>query len=113
MLAQASPSFGDAPVPPPPAPRPEPKDYALNRIQFPPEQPQTTTPIPVPKVEKLTKASLVFVSSGAGPRGTAQTSSAVQPLGLERSPEFMPLPTGTRLIARLHTPVSSAVKTPR
>ena len=112
MLAQASPSFGDAPVPPPPAPRPEPKDYALNRIQFPPEQPQTTTPIPVPKVEKLTKASLVFVSSGSGPRVTAQTSSSVQPVVLERNPEFMALPTGTRLIARLQTPVSSAVKTP-
>src|ERR1700687_335717 len=111
MLAQASPSFGDAPVPPPPAPRPEPKDYALNRIQFPPEQPQTTTPIPVPKVEKLTKPSLVFVSSGAGPRVTAQTSS-VQPVVLERNPEFVALPTGTRLIARLQTPVSSAVKTP-
>jgi hypothetical protein len=112
MLAQASPSFGDAPVPPPPAPRPEPKDYALNRIQFPPEQPQTTTPIPVPKVEKLSKASLVFVSSGSGPRVTAQTSSSVQPVVLERNPEFMALPTGTRLIARLQTPVSSAVKTP-
>jgi len=112
MLAQASPSFGDAPVPPPPAPRPEPKDYALNRIQFPPEQPQTTAPIPVPKIEKLSKASLVFVSSGSGPRVTAQTSSSVQPVVLERNPEFMALPTGTRLIARLQTPVSSAVKTP-
>ncbi len=112
MLAQASPSFGDAPVPPPPAPRPEPKDYALNRIQFPPEQPQTTTPIPAPKVEKLTKASLVFVSSGSGLRVTPQTSSSVQPVVLERNPEFMALPTGTRLIARLQTPVSSAVKTP-
>jgi len=112
MLAQASPSFGDAPAPPPPAPRPEPKDYALNRIQFPPEQPQTTTPIPAPKVEKLAKASLVFVSSGSGLRVTPQTSSSVQPVVLERNPEFMALPTGTRLIARLQTPVSSAVKTP-
>src|SRR2546423_13779870 len=110
MLAQASPSF--APAPPPPAPRPEPKDYALNRIQFPPEQPQPTTPIPAPKVEKLTKASLVFVSSGSGLRVTPQTSSSVQPAVLERNPEFMALPTGTRLIARLQTPVSSAVKTP-
>jgi len=65
MLAQASPSFGDAPVPPPPASRPEPKDYALNRIQFPPEQPQNTTPVSVPKIEKLTKASLVCGSCGA------------------------------------------------
>jgi hypothetical protein len=84
----------------------------LNRIQFPSEQPQTATPIPAPKVEKLTKASLVFVSSGSGPRVTAQTSSSVQPVVLERNPEFMALPTGTRLIARLQTPVSSAVKTP-
>jgi len=112
MLAQASPSFGDAPVPPPPAPRPEPKDYALNRIQFPAEQPQTTTPIPAPKIDKLTKASLVFVSSGSGLRVPPQTSSSVQPVVLERNPEFMALPTGTRLIARLQTPVSSAVKTP-
>jgi hypothetical protein len=36
----------------------------------------------------------------------------VQPVVLERNPEFMALPTGTRLIARLQTPVSSAVKTP-
>jgi hypothetical protein len=112
MLAQASPSYGDAPVPPPPAPRPEPKDYALNRIQFPPEQPQNTTPVSVPKIEKLAKASLVFVSSGSGPRVTAPTSGTVQPVVLERNPEFTALPTGTRLIARLQTPVSSAVKTP-
>jgi len=112
MLAQASPSFGDAPVPPTPAPRPEPKDYALNRIQFPPEEPQTTAPVSVPKIEKLTKASLVFVSSGSGPRVTTPTSGSVQPVVLDRNPEFAALPTGTRLIARLQTPVSSAVKTP-
>ena len=112
MLAQASPSFGDAPVPPPPAPRPEPKDYALNRIQFPQEQPQTTAPASVPKIEKLTKASLVFVSSVSGPQVTAPTSGTVQSVVLERNPEFTALPTGTRLIARLQTPVSSAVKTP-
>lgn len=112
MLAQASPSFGDAPEPPPPAPRPEPKDYALNRIQFPPEQPQTMAPVSAQKVEKLTKASLVFVSSGSGSRVIAPTSSNAQPVVLERNPEFTGLPTGTRLIARLQTPVSSAVKTP-
>ena len=112
MLAQASPSFGEAPVPPTPAPRPEPKDYALNRIQFPPEQPQTAAPVSAPKIEKLTKASLVFVSSGSGLRVTAPTSSNAQPVVLERNPEFTALPTGTRLIARLQTPVSSAVKTP-
>jgi hypothetical protein len=112
MLAQASPSFGDAPEPPPPAPRPEPKDYALNRIQFPPEQPQTTAPVSAQKVEKLTKASLVFVSSVSGSRVIAPTSGNVQPVVLERNPEFTALPAGTRLIARLQTPVSSAVKTP-
>lgn len=112
MLAQASPSFGDAPVPPTPAPRPEPKDYALNRIQFPPEEPQAPAPVSSPKIEKLTKASLVFVSSGSGPRVTVPTSTNVQPAVLEQNPEFTALPTGTRLIARLQTPVSSAVKTP-
>jgi hypothetical protein len=45
-------------------------------------------------------------------RVTPQTSSSVQAVVLEGNSEFMALPTGTRLIARLQTPVSSAVKTP-
>jgi hypothetical protein len=115
MLAQASPSFGTTPAAPPPAPRPEAKDYALNKIQFPPEQPEMTPAAPVaptPKVEKLTKASLVFVSSASVGRTAVPAPSNMQPAVIERIPEFAALPAGTRLVARLETPVSSAVKTP-
>lgn len=117
MLAQASTSFGTPPEPPPPAPRPEAKDYALNRIQFPSEQPDAppaATPVQIastPKVEKLTKASLVFVSSGSN-RSITTPVSKVEPAVVEQIPEFAALPAGTRLVARLETPVSSAVKTP-
>jgi len=118
MLAQASPSFGTAPAAPPPAPRPEAKDYALNRIQFPSDQPEMAPAVPspptppTPKVEKMTKASLVFVSSGAGGRSAILDPGNMQPAVIERIPEFAVLPAGTRLVARLETPVSSAVKTP-
>jgi hypothetical protein len=117
MLAQASPSFGTPPEPPPPAPRPEAKDYALNRIQFPSDQPDAPPVAPAvqiastPKVEKLTKASLVFVSSGSN-RSMATPVSKVESAVVEQVPEFAALPAGTRLIARLETPVSSAVKAP-
>ena len=117
MLAQASPSFGTPPEPPPPAPRPEARDYALNRIQFPSEQPEVPPAVPAvqvastPKVEKLTKASLVFVSSGSN-RTTAAPVSKMEPAVVEQFSEFTGLPAGTRLVARLETPVSSAVKTP-
>jgi len=112
MLAQASPSFGTLPEPPPEVPRPEPKDYALNRIQFPSETPEQTPPPPAPNTEKLTKASLVFVSATSETRGPARLGSNVQPAVVERSWEFTVLPAGTRLVARLQTPVSSAVKAP-
>lgn len=117
MLAQASPSFGTAPEAPPPAPGPEPKDYALNRIQFPSDQPDmppvvaAPPPPATPKVDKITKASLVFVSSGSGGK-TSPAPSSIQQAVIERIPEFAALPAGTRLVARLETPVSSAVKTP-
>ena len=118
MLAQASPSFGTAPAAPPPAPRPEAKDYALNRIQFPSDQPEMAPAVPAPptpptpKVEKMTKASLVFVSSGSGRRTAIPDPGNMQPAVIERIPDFAVLPAGTRLVARLETPVSSAVKTP-
>jgi len=111
MLAQASPSFGTPPEPQPEVPRPEPKDYALNRIQFPAETPEQTPPPPTSSTEKLTKASLVFVST-AGTRGTAPVESTARPALVERNWDFTVLPAGTRLVARLQTPVSSAVKTP-
>ena len=112
MLAQASPSFGTPPEPPPETPRPEPRDYALNRIQFPAETPEQTPPPPVQSPEKPTKPSLVFVSATSGTRGSAPAGSNVQPAMAERNWEFMVLPAGTRLVARLQTPVSSAVQTP-
>ena len=101
--------------PPQPAVMPPPRDYALNRIQFPAEPEPVAVPAAVPagpKVDKLTSASLVFVSAGAG-TGTREKLAAggnMQPALVE--PQFSVLPPGTRLVARLQTPVSSAVKTP-
>ena len=109
-LAQAGPSLGTSAEPP--APSPAPTDYALNRIQFPAETPAAPVPPPDPNVAKLTKASLVFVSATTGTRGATPARSNIQPAVIEREPEFTALPAGTRLVARLQTPVSSAVKTP-
>jgi hypothetical protein len=54
----------------------------------------------------------VFVSATTGIRGATPAVSNIQPAVVERNPEFTALPAGTRLVARLQTPVSSAVKTP-
>jgi hypothetical protein len=102
--AHASASFGTSPEPP--------TDYALNKIQFPVENPPAVAPLPDPNVAKLTKASLVFVSATTGTRGPSPVRSNIQPAVIERDPEFTALPAGTRLVARLQTPVSSAIKTP-
>jgi hypothetical protein len=116
-LPNASPSFGPPlATPPPSVPQPPQnnQDYALNRIQFPPEPPSpppTAVPVSAPVQDKLTKSSLVFVRTSTGTRESA-TSGAPPPAVLERSPEFNPLPPGTRLVARLETPVSTAVKAP-
>jgi hypothetical protein len=54
----------------------------------------------------------VFVSSATtGLAGTPPEAIFNRPCS-NGTPEFMALPTGTRLVARLQTPVSSAVKTP-
>jgi hypothetical protein len=87
-------------------------DYALNQIDFPasPEASNAASdPAPAPKVEKATKASLVFVRSTAATQATGR-SSAVQPALL--LPARSVLPAGIRLVARLETPVSSAIKAP-
>src|SRR5579863_5973592 len=111
-LVKAGPSLGTPAEPP--APSPAPTDYALNRIQFPAETPAAPAPAPPPdpNVAKLTKASLVFVSATTATRGATPVRSNIQPTVIEREPEFTALPAGTRLVARLQTPVSSAVKTP-
>jgi hypothetical protein len=54
----------------------------------------------------------VFVSATTATRGATPARSNIQPTVIERDPEFTALPAGTRLVARLQTPVSSAVKTP-
>jgi hypothetical protein len=102
--AQASSSFGNPPEPP--------TDYALNKIQFPVETSATVAPSPDPNVAKLTKASLVFVSATTETRGPSPVRNNIQPAVIERDPEFTALPAGTRLVARLQTPVSSVVKIP-
>lgn len=118
-LGNASPSFGPpVATPAPSTPRPATNDYALNRIDFPAE-PQPTVPAPtparpapLPKQDKLDKASLVFVRASAGSREATLPGGSSQPAVLERNPQFNALPAGTRLVARLETPVSTAVKAP-
>jgi hypothetical protein len=115
-LGNASPSFGPpVATPAPSSSRPPTKDYALNRIDFPAE-PQPTVPAPAsappPKQEKLDKASLVFVRASTGSRESTVPVGSSQPAVLERNPQFNALPAGTRLVARLETPVSTAVKAP-
>jgi Bacterial conjugation TrbI-like protein len=92
--------------PHPPAPT---GDYALNKIQF-PSEPAPALP-PPPQPEKLNKASLVFVSAGVSTAAReAIPASTNTPAYLEL--QSSPLPPGTRLVARLETPVSTAVKAP-
>ena len=90
-----------------------PQDYALNKVDFSdPTLAQGNTippppPVPAPPSESsvdLKKPSLVFVRS-------AQTKPTIQPQ-VPESEERLMLPAGTRLVARLQTPVSSAVPTP-
>jgi hypothetical protein len=92
-------------------------DYALGKIP-PPPPPVPAPPAPPVSNQKnpLDTASLVFVhhaqkdSSGIG-------TASIEPVSLRpaialKSQEFDDLPTGTRLIARLETPVSTAVTLP-
>ena len=109
---QASTTFGNPPAQLPSAPRPETRDYALNRIDFPPETSGQTPPPATPNTEKLTKASLVFVSATSGTHGSAPAVRSPQPELVEGNSGSTVLPPGSRLVARLETPVSSAVKTP-
>jgi hypothetical protein len=108
MTALTSASSPATPSPAAPA-----RDYALNKIQFPTEPAPAPAPAPpAPQPEKLNKASLVFVSAGTstGALQTRLASANTQPAYLElQSPV---LPPGSRLVARLETPVSTAVKTP-
>ena len=118
---------GPASAPVPPAPPTQKKDqYTLNRIDFSDpalrEQPgygvgsayQQPAAVPQPpassEAEQLRKPSLVFVrsvnESGSG------SAVAAQPAVLEQRLAGPDLPPGTRLVARLEAPASTAVKQP-
>jgi hypothetical protein len=89
--------------------------YALGRINFSDTVPRQQTPAPAPTPmqtasDDLRKPSLVFVRnvpSNAGSPSTKQASAV-----LDENPISINLPAGTRLVARLQSVVSSAVKAP-
>ena len=89
-----------------------PQDYALSKVDFsdPIVGASTTTPNPpLPSrsdsAADLKKPSLVFVRS-------TETKPMMKPNAPEDVKEGLPLAAGTHLVARLQTPVSSAVPTP-
>ena len=94
-----------------------PPDYALNKVDFsdplvgksstvpfPPPMPTAQLPSGTDPTTDLKKPSLVFVRS-------AETKPTIKP-GNPDEDETLALPVGTRLVARLQAPVSSAVTTP-
>src|ERR1017187_6629981 len=111
-----------------------PSEYALNRVPPindpaletyrrqnnyvpPPPPPPTTavvTPVaqPMNESEGLKKSSLVFVRNETSATVTNASQSTSRPAFIERKGGSTLLPTGSRLVARLQTAVSSAVKTP-
>jgi hypothetical protein len=62
--------------------------------------------------EGLKKASLVFVRNTSSATATNPSQSTAQPAVLDRKRVSTLLPTGSRLVARLQTAISTAVKTP-
>jgi hypothetical protein len=106
------------PTPPPPKETPDTDRYAIGRIPLP-----APAPPPPPAVQKspFDQPSLVFVrdearasggSASAVSNGTTVQPASFTPALAERPQPFADLPTGTRLVARLETPASSAVKLP-
>jgi len=88
------------------------RDYALSKVDFsdPTVGQSTTLQNPPPQIHAdatadLRKPSLVFVRA-------AEAKPMMKPNLAEDSDEVLPLAAGTRLMARLQTPVSSAVPTP-
>jgi hypothetical protein len=82
--------------------------YALGRINFSDTAPRQEAAGPSNTVsDDLRKPSLVFVRSDAPSPSRRAAAAAV-----EENPIAMELPAGTRLVARLQSVVSSAVKTP-
>jgi hypothetical protein len=111
----------------PPAPEPTPKrnadQYALGRVDF--DSALAKTPgygvgpayqhpqAPPPRTESieadLRKPSLVFVRAA---EVSVAGGAVTRPAALEQSQFVAPLPPGTRLVARLESAVSTAVKEP-
>jgi hypothetical protein len=111
-----------------------PSEYALNRVPPindpaletyrrqnnyvpPPPPPPTTavvTPVaqPMNESEGLKKSSLVFIRNTPSATVTNASRSTSRPAFIERKGVSTLLPTGSRLVARLQTAVSSGVKTP-
>src|SRR6266542_2766798 len=87
-------------------------NYAYNP---PPPPPATTAIAPVPQPmnesEGLKKSSLVFVRNTTSATGIGASQATAQPV-IERKGVSTLMPTGSRLVARLQTAVSSALKTP-
>jgi len=117
-------------------PEPAPNEYALSQVPPlndpaleayrrqsnyaytpPPPPTPTTSPVtpvsqPVNESESLKKPSLVFVRNTASVTVMNASQSTAQPAYIERRGVSTLLPTGSRLVARLQTAVSSVVKTP-
>lgn len=88
------------------------EDYALNRIPFPPaggEQDEPRTAPSAPQPEKY-QASLVFVRSVTSVNSASAQLVSANYKPVVMSAYFSALPPGTRLVARLESPVSTALK---
>ena len=88
------------------------QDYALSKVDFSDPTVGQGTTVPNPpsssssdSTSDLKKPSLVFVRS-------TETKPMMKPNSPEDTEEILALAAGTRLVARLQTPVSSAVATP-
>ncbi|MBY0502767.1 MAG: TrbI/VirB10 family protein [Bryobacteraceae bacterium] len=79
----------------------------------PPAPPVAPPPVqPVNVSDALNKPSLVFVRNITSTAPINATRTAAQAIRTERNRTSTLLPTGTRLVARLQSAISSAVKTP-
>lgn len=103
----------NSPYPEKPTPGrvPNPEPYALRNVDFSdPVQPSRAAPVPTPpspdSILDLKKPSIVFVRAKQAIRPALQNSPD------EENPLIALLPAGTRLVARLEAPVSSAVPAP-
>src|SRR5215469_8595516 len=88
------------------------QDYALSKVDFSDSTVGQSTTVQNPPAQThadaltdLKKSSLVFVRA-------TEAKPMMKPSLPEDSEEELPLAAGTRLVARLQTPVSSAVQTP-